>query len=304
MMTWILNGGVGVPVLHNLLTAYPFWRKERDTGGFVLRLPVWCRAMTGLAGAALCWLTILLAVRSQGERPLLFALLGLLCVGLVTAVSFRWRMTVKGCVVQYRGFCCPPLCFDLREIQGVRRKPGGLEVFTGGTQFFLWGQVQGFQAFLDQCRTMGKLESTWETRVFTVKQQKGKPATGAAGCFLLSLSATLGIADVQGNPGPLPYLCWLGCLLLGGFLLLWMLRWRLSIHGDLCTLRRALGPTLQLPIRQIGFVEVGEKQIFLMVGNKTLTKVPQDAACFETLVERLMLEGIPFYANGLRIDSL
>lgn len=229
---------------------------------------------------------------------LLFCVLGIF----LAIYAIRWKIIVKGTDLEIYRLKNGPIELRIQDIDRVVQEHYGFAAYKDGKRVFtVEAWVAGSDLLYDKLHKLGKMESTLNRSSFSVRRSKGEPVAGALAVAFFTLCFIGAILYPNDSATPFVYASFIGFDLLGVYLLISSLKWKLKVTGNQVVYRTLFRREKMISIKNIEKIEVKKNSLSLISGGKTIIKVEPVYKEYATLIEWLQAENIPFYCKGNRI---
>jgi len=238
-----------------------------------------------------------------------FFLLTLFCVVNLIIHSLKWRIVVKEDLITVYAPFRAVREIRVEDITTVRVYEFGFIAFAGAKykKVLSIGQdISGYELLYNQLLDAGKMEFTQIVveESFVVRRQRKNMIIVLA---LFLLFAVLLIAELfWGSPSDSDtggrVAVAIGFVVFAPFYIAHCIRWRMTVAGNMLSVRHTIGTEKSYDIKEITKVDLKSSTAILYVGAKKIAKVPVEAVNFKTLAVRLTDEGIPAYHRGKLVE--
>ena len=212
--------------------------------------------------------------------------------------ALRWAVVVDFNYITIHQPFRRPLEISTDDISVVKEKRDRIVVYACGKKAFSVDRnVFGFKMFFDMLYEAGKLESIQEKTGFIVRLPKYGMVVSLALAVIFGVIFTWIVITVE-TVNLLVYIIFFGfiAVFLGNLYV--TLRWRMTVDGEALSVRDTIGKEKFYNFEDITKVNAGKGYMTLMIGDVKIGTVSDDFSNFETLLERLTIEKIPFSING------
>lgn len=241
------------------------------------------------------------------ERVIFMVIFGVFCIGIaflgvyIIERARWWRVVVSGDLFAVHGAFGGVRNFSVGEISTAKSLYDGtaLKIYVDGRRMFTAGQsMEGYEAMFNFLADAGKIDflQAQPMEHFVVRRKRWE----AAFCFAIFLF--FGWATLSG--------VWLQEDMHGGYFFapvlspvflyytIYFLRWRLTVAGEMLTVKPLLGAEKEYRVNEITKVILKRRKAVLYVNDKKIAHVSNDCVNYPALATRLKSEGIPVYENG------
>lgn len=302
VITVIVTLAVWLPIAISHYRERKQFTNEFEKDFYILRQPKFVFGI-GLVTTMLFFIAFVLAVFVSKERIGIF-FIPFCVLGMALAIySTRWKIIVMDQKLEIFNLKKSKIEVDILDIERVTQEHNGIIAYKDGKKLFgVENWVVGYELLYNRLHELGKMESTLLENSFRVRRSKAEFITGilCTICFVGILIWVIINADDTATP--LVYAGFAGFVLLGIYLIVASLRWKLEVTGNILVFRTPLGREKSVSIRAIEKVIVKKNYVHLICNGKTIIKVEPVYKGFATLVERLQKEQISFYHKNKLID--